>query len=167
MLFRHECCYVVGQLGASLESADCEAKCLCVGILKRVLTDDTEDEVTRHEAAEGIGAVVGHGPSVDGMDTWTHASGYMDAWMRGNGGAGDTIRGAWAQGVAGVSSRVHGIHTYTDDEVLLARSSGGIAAVVGPWQPSSANRPERRVHEHLCTSEGGIDAYHRGCGGMG
>lgn len=54
-LFRHECCYLLGQMGA--DTSDLGLKKLVFSALLDVLTDLTEDEVTRHEAAEGIAAV--------------------------------------------------------------------------------------------------------------
>lgn len=47
VLLRHECCYLIGQIGH--ESASTQ--------LRDVLTDASEDEVVRHEAAEGLAAM--------------------------------------------------------------------------------------------------------------
>lgn len=55
VLFRHECCYLLGQLGA--DTHDLTLKQRAFDGLLHVLTDLEEDEVTRHEAAEGIAAV--------------------------------------------------------------------------------------------------------------
>ncbi|CAD7968984.1 unnamed protein product [Amoebophrya sp. A25] len=55
VLFRHECCYLMGQVGA--DTADWTEKRMAFEFLLRVLEDETEHEVTRHEAAEGIAAV--------------------------------------------------------------------------------------------------------------
>jgi len=56
VLFRHECCYVLGQAGA--DTADLKLKKVAFAALLDVLIDaECEDEVTRHEAAEGIAAV--------------------------------------------------------------------------------------------------------------
>jgi len=56
VLFRHESCYVLGQAGA--DTADLELKKEAFAALLDVLIDEeSEDEVTRHEAAEGIAAV--------------------------------------------------------------------------------------------------------------
>eukprot|EP00928_Gymnodinium_smaydae_P021678 TRINITY_DN18486_c0_g1_i2.p1 TRINITY_DN18486_c0_g1~~TRINITY_DN18486_c0_g1_i2.p1 ORF type:complete len:344 (-),score=68.66 TRINITY_DN18486_c0_g1_i2:181-1212(-) len=57
VLFRHECCYLLGQLGAA--TSDLGLKQACFGRLMTVLEDTAEDEVTRHEAAEGLAAVFG------------------------------------------------------------------------------------------------------------
>ena len=50
VLFRHECCYLLGQIGA--DSADIEGvkKPVFLALLK-VLEDEREDEVTRHEVS--------------------------------------------------------------------------------------------------------------------
>eukprot|EP00443_Scrippsiella_acuminata_P131847 CAMPEP_0115605008 /NCGR_PEP_ID=MMETSP0272-20121206/17238_1 /TAXON_ID=71861 /ORGANISM="Scrippsiella trochoidea, Strain CCMP3099" /LENGTH=322 /DNA_ID=CAMNT_0003040581 /DNA_START=9 /DNA_END=973 /DNA_ORIENTATION=- len=58
VLFRHECCYLLGQMGA-----DCDDEQEAYACLSEVLLNGLEDEVTRHEAAEGIAAV--HAGSVD------------------------------------------------------------------------------------------------------
>ncbi|CAD7959167.1 unnamed protein product [Amoebophrya sp. A120] len=55
ILFRHECCYLLGQFGADVE--EFELKQQAFESLLQVLDDATEDEVTRHEAAEGIAAI--------------------------------------------------------------------------------------------------------------
>lgn len=55
VLLRHECCYVLGQVGADCE--DEEGRRQAYTGLMEVLADEAEDEVTRHEAAEGIAAV--------------------------------------------------------------------------------------------------------------
>eukprot|EP00392_Amoebophrya_sp_AT5.2_P007832 g7851.t1 len=56
VLFRHECCYLLGQFGA--DSSCFTSKKLAFEALFEILTDEGEDEVTRHEAAEGIAAVL-------------------------------------------------------------------------------------------------------------
>jgi len=60
VLFRHECCYLLGQIGADCEDEDGRQE--AYACLSEVLLDEREDEVTRHEAAEGIAAVQSGGP---------------------------------------------------------------------------------------------------------
>ena len=56
-LFRHECCYLLGQMGAD-EKTPTEVKQRIYASLCNVLKNfEEEDEVTRHEAAEGLAAV--------------------------------------------------------------------------------------------------------------
>lgn len=55
VLFRHECCYLLGQAGADTGALDLKRESF--EALLGVLKDVKEDEVTRHEAAEGIAAV--------------------------------------------------------------------------------------------------------------
>jgi len=50
VLFRHEACYVLGQLGPTLKDYTVVLKAL-----EAILADEEEDPVTRHEAAEGLG----------------------------------------------------------------------------------------------------------------
>ena len=59
VLFRHECCYLLGQIGADSKDVENVKKPVFLALL-RVLEDEREDEVTRHEAAEGIAAVFNH-----------------------------------------------------------------------------------------------------------
>ena len=59
VLFRHECCYLLGQIGADSTDMHSVKKPAFVALLK-VLEDEREDVVTRHEAAEGIAAVFNH-----------------------------------------------------------------------------------------------------------
>jgi len=51
ILMRHEICYVLGQSGNAL----------AVPILKGIMHDSSEDEITRHEAAEGLAALDAEG----------------------------------------------------------------------------------------------------------
>lgn len=55
-LFRHEICFVFGEL----------AHPACVPAMLRVLSDDKEHEMVRHEAAEALGAVVEEGEEGEG-----------------------------------------------------------------------------------------------------
>ena len=56
VLFRHECCYLLGRIGA--DSSDIQGVKNPVFLaLLRVLEDESEDEVTRHEASLGTSAV--------------------------------------------------------------------------------------------------------------
>ena len=67
VLFRHECCYLLGQIGAdSRDVADVKTPVFLA--LLRVLEDEREDEVTRHEAAEGIAAVFNHNLDEESFD---------------------------------------------------------------------------------------------------
>ncbi|CAO1629141.1 unnamed protein product [Sympodiomycopsis kandeliae] len=54
-LFRHEVCFVFGEL----------AHASCVPAMLKVLSDDKEHEMVRHEAAEALGAVVEEGDEVE------------------------------------------------------------------------------------------------------
>ena len=67
MLFRHECCYLLGQIGADSPEMEAVKKPVFLALL-RVLEDEREDEVTRHEAAEGIAAVFNHNLDEDNFD---------------------------------------------------------------------------------------------------
>ena len=48
VLFRHECCYLLGQIGADSSDVTGVKKPVFLALLD-VLEDDREDEVTRHE----------------------------------------------------------------------------------------------------------------------
>jgi len=50
VLFRHEACYVLGQIGPTIENHTAVME-----TLETILADPEEDPVTRHEAAEGLG----------------------------------------------------------------------------------------------------------------
>lgn len=54
-LFRHEICFVFGEL----------AHASCVPAMLKVLGDDKEHEMVRHEAAEALGAVVEEGDATE------------------------------------------------------------------------------------------------------
>lgn len=54
-LFRHEICFVFGEL----------AHASCVPAMLRVLSDEKEHEMVRHEAAEALGAVVEEGDDAE------------------------------------------------------------------------------------------------------
>lgn len=57
-LFRHEICFVFGEL----------AHASCVPSMLKVLSDDKEHEMVRHEAAEALGAVVEEGDEAEADD---------------------------------------------------------------------------------------------------
>lgn len=57
-LFRHEICFVFGEL----------AHPTCVPSMLKVLSDDKEHEMVRHEAAEALGAVVEEGDEDEAAD---------------------------------------------------------------------------------------------------
>ena len=59
VLLRHECCYLLGQLGAECDSLEVK-KAVFEALLAVLVDADREDEVTQHEAAEGIAAVFNH-----------------------------------------------------------------------------------------------------------
>lgn len=67
VLFRHECCYLLGQIGADSSDVDAVKKPVFLALLS-VLEDEREDEVTRHEAAEGIAAVFNHNLDEENFD---------------------------------------------------------------------------------------------------
>lgn len=60
-LFRHEICFVFGEL----------AHPACVQSMVAVLSDDQEEEMVRHEAAEALGAVVEEGEENEGNEKAT------------------------------------------------------------------------------------------------
>jgi HEAT repeat protein len=67
VLFRHECCYLLGQIGADSKDVGGVKTPVFLALL-RVLEDEREDEVTRHEAAEGIAAVFNHNLDEENFD---------------------------------------------------------------------------------------------------
>ena len=67
VLFRHECCYLLGQIGADSTDTEAVKKPVFLALLT-VLEDEREDEVTRHEAAEGIAAVFNHNLDEENFD---------------------------------------------------------------------------------------------------
>jgi len=56
ILVRHELCYVLGQL-ADVGGGESSASQKAVALLQEILTDEKEDEIVRHEAAESLAAL--------------------------------------------------------------------------------------------------------------
>lgn len=63
-LFRHEICFVFGEL----------AHASCVPAMLKVLSNDKEHEMVRHEAAEALGAVVEEGDETETQQAQTNSS---------------------------------------------------------------------------------------------
>jgi hypothetical protein len=80
LLFRHECCYLIGQLGADTD--DIGLKQRAFDALLTVLTDESEDEVTRHEAAEGIAAIFNNNVEDIAVNDNTHNAVEGDPYER-------------------------------------------------------------------------------------